>query len=210
MLWMYAVSSLCLLVCLPFYMYYKKGLRYRLATAFKALGTLCAASMALTAAIRLDQRCWICFAALIIHAAADVLLEYNLYLGAGLFLAGHLCYICFFTTLFPVTALHLIFALCLLGIIAFLFWRWRKVIGKRMPMFAVYGGALAVMCACAVACLSGHTLQGQLIAAGGALFYISDAFLLARLLFSSTRSVDWAIMITYYCAQLLFGASCLL
>ena len=48
-----------------------------------------------------------------------------------------------------------------------------------------------------------------LIAAGGALFYISDAMLFARLLFSASHSVDWAIMITYYAAQLLFGLSCI-
>ena len=210
MLWVYAVAALALLVCLPFYMHYKKSLRYRLATAFKSLGTLCAASLALTAAVRLDQHCWICFAALLLHAAADYLLEYNLYVGAGFFLAGHICYICFFSILFPVSGTHLIVALCLLGITAVQFWRWREAIGKRMPFFAVYGAALSVMAAFAIAGLTGHILRGQLIAAGGALFFISDAILLARLLFSSTRAADWAVMIAYYTAQLLFGAACLL
>lgn len=210
MLWMYAVSALCLFVCLPFFLYYKKNLHDKLATAFKVLGTLCAASLALIAAIRLDQHCWICFAALFLHAVADFSLEYNLYLGAGIFLAGHICYICYFTKICPVSAPHLIAALVLVGIVVFLFWRWHKQIGKRMPLFAVYGSVLAIMCACAIASLSGHTVRGQMIAAGGALFFISDAMLLARLLFSASRSVDWAIMITYYCAQLLFGASCLI
>ena len=207
---MYAVSALCLLVCLPFFMYYKKSLHDHLAASFKMLGTLCAASLALIAAIRLDPRCWICFSALLLHAVADYILEFNLYLGTGFFLAGHICYIGFFTVLFPVSALHLIASLVLLGTGAVLFWRWRKPIGKRMPLFAVYGCILAVTCACAIAGLSGHTLRGQMIAAGGALFFISDAMLLARLLFSASRSVDWAIMITYYAAQLLIGASCLL
>ena len=54
-------------------------------------------SLLLTAAIRLDQQYWICFIALAIHAAADVLLEFNLYLGAGRFAAGHICYIAFFS-----------------------------------------------------------------------------------------------------------------
>ena len=142
MLWMYAVSALCLLVCLPFFMYYKKALHYKLAASFKMLGTLCAAILALIAAIRLDPRCWICFSALILHAVADYILEFNLYIGTGFFLVGHICYICFFTVFFPVCALHLIAALVLLGAVAVLCWRWRKQIGKRMPLFAVYGSVL--------------------------------------------------------------------
>ena len=209
MLWIFAVCAISLLVCLPFYMYYKKSLKLRLAVAFKMLGTLCAAGLALTASIRLDQQYWICFIALMLHSVADVVLEFNLYLGAGFFLCGHICYICFFTKLFPVTGVHLIISLCLLGIVAFLFWRWRKDIGKRMPLFAVYGAVLAVTCAFALSGFTGHTLQGILIAAGGALFYLSDGLLLGRLLFTATRSVDWMIMITYYAAQLLIGMSCL-
>ncbi len=206
---MYAVSALCLLVCLPFFMHYKAALRYRLAASYKSLGTLCAATMALIAAIRLDPHCWICFSALFLHTIADYLMEFSLYFGAGFFLAGHICYICFFTALFPVSSLHLIAALVLLGAVVFLFWRWRNHIGNRMSLFAVYGSILAVTCACAIAGLSSHTLQGQMIAAGGALFFISDVMLFARLLFSASRSVDWAVMIAYYAAQLLIGASCL-
>ena len=209
MLWVFGVCGLCLLVCLPFFMYYKKALRYHLAAAYKSLGTLCAASLALTAAVRLDQHCWICFAALMFHTVADFTLEFNMYLGSGFFLAGHICYICFFTSLFPVSSVHLLAALCLLGLVAVLFWRWRKFIGNRMPLVALYGAILSITSACAIACLTGFTLQGLLIAAGGSLFFISDAFLLGRLLFSASHTVDWIIMISYYTAQLLFGASCL-
>lgn len=209
MLWMYAVCALTMVVCLPFFMHYKKALRYRLAAAFKTLGTLGAASLALTAALRLDPRCWVCFAALILHAAADYLLEFNLYWGEGFFMAGHICYIAFFTNLFPVSAIHLIAAVCLIGANVFLFWRWRKAIGNRLLPFSVYSFVLSVTTACAIGCLSGHTLQGQLIAVGGALFFISDAFILGRLLFTANRAVDWAIMILYYAAQLLIGISCL-
>ena len=209
MLWMYAVCSLVLFVCLPFFLYYKSHLRYRLAAAYKTLGTLGAASLALIAAIRLEPHCWICFAALLLHAVADYLLEFNFWFGAGFFVAGHICYIGFFSTLFPVSVVHLIIVLCLLAITGFLLWRWRVPVGKRMPLFIVYGVILALSCGFAIAGLTAHTLQGQLIAAGGALFFISDAMLLARLLFTAPHSVDWAIMITYYAAQLLFGLSCL-
>ena len=191
-------------------MHYKQLLRYHLGASFKTLGTFCAAVPALIAAIRLDPRCWICFAALLIHSIADYLLEFNLYLGAGLFVAGHICYIGFFSRLVPVSGIHLITSLCMLGLVAVFLVRWRKSIGKQMPFFVVYGLALSIMCAFALSCLSAHTLQGILIAAGGALFFVSDAMLLGRLLFSATRPVDWAIMITYYAAQLLFGISCLI
>ena len=210
MLWMYAVPALCLFVCLPFFLHYKQLLRYRLAAAYKTLGTLCAAVPALIAAIRLDQHCWICFAALLLHAVADYLLEFNFYLGTGFFLAGHICYIGFFSSLFPFSAVHLAAVLVLLGIIAFLLWRWRIPVGKRMPLFIVYGVILSITCGFAIAGLTGHTLQGQMIAAGGALFYISDAMLFGRLLFTASHGVDWAIMITYYAAQLLFGLSCII
>ncbi len=209
-MWMYAVCSLVLFVCMPCFLYYKQHMRYKLAAAYKALGTLCAASLALIAALRLEQHCWICFAALLMHSVADYLLEFNFYIGAGFFLAGHICYIGFFASVFPVFVVHLIAVLCLLGIIAFLLWRWRILIGKRIPLFIVYGIVLSLSCGFAIAGLTGHTLQGQLMAAGGALFFISDAMLLGRLLFTASRSVDWAIMITYYSAQLLFGISCLI
>ncbi len=209
MLWIIGVSALCLLVCLPLFMHYRYALRMRLAASYKMLGTLCAAVLALVASIRLDPRCWICFAGLLLHASADYLLEFSLYWGAGLFLAGHICYIAFFTGLFPVSSVHVICLLCLLGITAFAFYRWRKQIGKQLPLFAVYGAVLCVMAACALGGLSGHVLQGQLIAVGGALFFISDSMICGRLLFSADRVVDWMIMILYYSAQLLFGISCL-
>ena len=211
MLWIAGVCAICLLLCLPFFLHYKKNLRYRLAAAFKVCGTLCAAVFALIASLRLDPRCWICFAALMLHAAADYLLEFNLYLGAGFFMAGHICYIAFFTSLFPPSVVHLICAVCLMAIMAYLFFfRWRKQIGKQLPLFIVYGAVLSLMSACAIGGLTAHTLQGQLIAIGGTLFFLSDTMLCCRLLFSAGRAADWLIMISYYAAQLLFGISCLL
>ena len=201
--------ALCLLVCLPLYMYYKHSLRLRLAVLFKATGTLCAAIPALVAAIRLDPRCYICFAALVICAAADLLLEYYTYLGAGFFIAGHVCYIAFFLQLFPVSAVHLVCLVCLFAILAFVLYRNRKTIGKQLAPFAVYGGVLCVMTACAIGCMSSVSLQGILIAVGGALFFISDSILLHRTLYPAGNSVSWIILITYYAAQLLIGFSCL-
>ena len=212
MLWIAGICALCMLICLPFFQHYKHhAMRYKLAAAFKTCGTLCAAVLALIAALRLDPRYWICFGALVLHAVTDYILEFNLWFGAGFFLAGHIVYIAFFTALFPPSFVHLICAVCLLALMAYMFFfRWRNQIGKMLPLFAVYGCSLCLMCACAVGCLTGHTLQGQLIAVGGALFFLSDTMLCGRILFTAGRSVDWIIMITYYAAQLLFGLSCLL
>jgi len=210
MLWAAGAFALCMLVCLPLFMRYKRQMNYRLAASYKAIGTLCAAALALTAAIRLDPRCWICFAGILLHATADWFLEFNIFVGTGLFMAGHICYIAFFTQLVPPGPLHLICTLILIAVTAYMFFRWRKEIGKIISLYAVYGGILCLMSGCAIACLSAGTLQGQLIAAGGALFYISDAMICARQLFTADRSVDWTIMILYYMAQFLISFSCLM
>ena len=209
MLWMYGVAALCLLVCLPLYQHYKAALRFRLAAAFKSLGTLCAVSMALTASLRLDPACWICFAALLLYAVADWALEFRFDLGVGFFMAGHICSIAFFTNRFPVSALHLISAVFLLAVLAVILFRWRDPIGKRLPLFAVYGAVLCVMAACAVGGLTAHSAAGLVSAAAGMLFFVSDVILCAGLIFSTDRSVDWACMITYYLSVLLIGISCL-
>ena len=208
MLLMIGAPVLCLLICLPLYMYYKKS-HLRLAVLYKSTGTLCALIPALVAAVRLDPRCYICVAALVIYAVADYLLEYNIYIGAGFFIAGHVCYIAFFLQLFPVSAIHLVCLVCLFAVLAFVLYRNRKEIGKQMLPFSVYGGVLCVMTACAVGCMASFTLQGIFIAAGGALFFISDSILLHRALYPAGKSVSWVIMITYYAAQLLIGISCL-
>ena len=209
MVWKIGIPVLCLLVCLPLFMFYKRSLQYALGAMFKTAGTLCALIPALVAAIRLDPRCWICVAALLLHGAADYAIEFNLFVGAGFFMAGHICYTAFFTKVFPVSVLHLVSLVCLLGLSAFILMRWRKELGKKLPMGAVYCTVLSVMCACAVGCFSAASLQGILIACGGAFFFISDSMICRRIVAPASRTLDWAIMLTYYIAQLLFGFSCL-
>ena len=97
----------------------------------------------------------------------------------------------------------------LLGFMAFIYYHWRKQIGKQLKPLIVYGVGLSIMCSCAVGCFTLWSLPGILIACGGALFFLSDSLLLRRLLFLSGKALDWAIMITYYAAQLLFGIACL-
>ena len=131
-------------------------------------------------------------------------------LGAGVFLAGHIFNIAFFMKIAPVSVFHLIGFLLLGALSGFVFWRWRKQIGKQMPAFMVYGVVLMIMCISALACFMTNTLAGILIACGGALFYISDFVLLRETIFPSPKRLDWIVMITYYSSVLLFGISCLL
>ncbi len=209
MIMIIGAPALCMLVCLPFFMHYKRSLQLHLAAMFKSSGTLCALIPALVAAIRLDPRFYICVAALALYAVADYCLEFHTFLGAGFFIAGHICYIAFSLQVFPVSAFHLIALIGLFGILVFVFYKNRKEIGKQLIPFAFYGGSLCVMAACAIGCMSSFTAQGIMIAAGGALFYISDCILLHRALYPAGRAVSWIIMITYYSAQLLVGISCL-
>lgn len=209
MIWTAGLCVVCFGICLPLFLYYKKCLRLHLAAAYKTLGTLCAFLPALIAAIRLEPACWVCAAALLLYAFADYVLEFNFMLGAGFFMAGHICAIGFFLRLSPVSAVHLICLLLLGATSVYVLYLWRKPVGKRMPFFAVYVASLVMMCVCAIGCFPVHGIAGILIAAGGALFYISDFFLFRRLLFPADRIVSWIIMITYYAALLLFGISCL-
>ena len=191
------------------FMYYKQRMRYVLAGLYKSTGTLCAVIPALVAAIKLDPHCYICVAALGIHAVADYILEFNILLGAGFFLAGHVCYIAFFVGIFPVSVTHLICLAGMAAILVYAMYRNRKLIGKRMPVFAAYGAALCIMAGYAIGSIASGTARGLMIAAGGVLFFISDYILMHRMLYTSGKAVSWIIMITYYSAQLLFGFSCL-
>ena len=203
-------ALLCLCVCLPLYMAYRASPRPVLAAFFKSLATLCPLTVALVAAIRLNDACYVCVIALALHAVADFALEFSLPVGMILFLAGHVCYIAFFTRLFSLVPLQVVCLLAFLGLMAYVLYRWRKEVKDRLLIVIPYGVVLCAMCACAFGGgITQYTLQGALIAAGGIFFFLSDTMLLKSMLFPTGRIMPWAIMITYELAQLAFGISCL-
>ncbi len=210
MLWSIGLALVALGVCLPLFLYYKKALHLHLACAYKCLGTMCAVLPALISAVRLEPRCWICTAALFIYCVADYVLEFNFMFGAGLFLCGHICAVSYYLGLCSVSAVHLVAILMLGASSAFIFWKWKQPIGKQMAFFVIYGLSLILMCSCSLGCFGLFNMMGILIACGGSLFFISDILVLRRTLFPSDKLIDWAVMITYYGAILLFGISCLL
>ena len=202
-------AAVCLGICLPLFFHYKVP-RPALGICFKGLGTLCAGMPALIAALKLSPLAWVCVAALALHALADVLLEVQFIWGMGCFLLGHICYIAFFLNLFPLSAAHLVCTLALGAGVFLLLSRQKQRIGKNMFPFACYGAVLCLAGACAIAGGgSAGTLQGLLIALGGALFLFSDGLLFHNMMVPGGRSMDWMIMISYYCAQLCLAASCL-
>ena len=210
MLWTLPLIAIAMFVCLPLYLHYKRSMRLHLACCYKCVGTLCAILPALIAAIRLEPRCWICVAALVLYCIADYVLEFNFMFGAGVFLCGHICIIAYFLGIAPVSVIHLVAVLVMGACSLFICWRWRKTIGKQMAGFIVYGASLVFMAACALGCYSTNGAMGILIACGGPLFFLSDMILLRRELFPSPKIFDWGVMITYYGSILLIGISCLL
>ena len=124
-LWLIAgCAALSLCICLPMFLHYKK-IRLELAACFKSLGTACAMIMALIASIKLDPRCWVCFAGLAVHSVADALLEYHFLIGMGTFICGHILYIAFFTGFFSFSAPVLICFLILAVLLILVLYRFR-------------------------------------------------------------------------------------
>ena len=208
MIFIPALIAVCYGVCLPLFMSYKRKQHFHLAACYKTLGTLSTMIPALVACLRLSpDGGWFCVAALVLYSAADFTLEFNLYVGAGLFMAGHILLIAFFTHITPIGTIHLVVLVALVFIAVICFYRWRKQIGKQLPVFSVYTLILVLMCSCAVGCSTANTTQGFLIAFAGGLFVISDFLLLRRIIFPSGRLLNWLIMITYYLSLFLISVS---
>ncbi len=204
-----ACAAVSLLICMPLYLHYKP-IRLSLAVCFKALGTVCALVCALIAALKLDPLYWAAAGALALHSAADVVLEYQFLAGAGLFLLGHICYIALFLRLFPLTAAMPVCLVIFLGLLFFLLYKNRSLVGKNMVPCAVYGAVLSLMASLSIAGGASAASAGGLMAAvGAALFVFSDGLIFRALLRPDLPRPDLLIMLTYYAAQLLLGGSCL-
>lgn len=204
-----ACCVLCLLVCLPLFLYWKKKDQH-LAVIFKGLGTVCAFLPALVAAIRLGNPAWLCAVSIFFCVIADVLLEYSLILGGTFFGLAHIGFIFWSLSRAQVTLLHLICLLLLAGLLTVLIVRFRKQAGKQLPLIAAYAVCLCLMTACTVAGgFSLVSLAGWLMAAGGALFFISDCLIGVRAFLVTGISLDPIIMILYYSGLLCTGISCL-
>lgn len=203
-------AILCLVVCMPLYLYYKSSNR-TLALCFKVLGSLCAVVPALIAAVRLNPENWLCVVALLLCAIADLLLDFSVILGGTFFASAHITLIWMLYTRYPVSLLHIVCILLLLLMVGYLLFRWHKAVGKQLPMMIAYGALLAIMSGTAIAAgINAYTVSGWLIAAGGGFFMISDCLIGMRAATRFPRWMDYAVIVFYDIALLCFGCSCLL
>lgn len=204
-----ACCVLCLVICMPLYLSWKKE-NLRLALIFKGLGTLCAFLPAFVAAVRLGGTAWLCAVSIFFCAVADILLEYNVVFGGTFFGLAHIGFIFWSLSRAQVTLLHLICLLLLAGLMAFLIARIRKQAGKQLPLIIGYAVCLCLMTACTLAGgFSLFSVAGWLMAAGGALFFVSDCLIGVRAFLVTRRALDFVIMLFYYSGLLCAGISCL-
>lgn len=200
----------CMAVCLPLSYTLKKRCRSA-AIFFKALGTVCAALIALGGAVAHGGAAWLCVAALLLCAAADAALEIRFLSGMMLFAAGHVCYCLWYLHLGPVGVTHLLIFLMLLGLAITLLMLWRKSLGRWLIPFSAYSVVLCLMGA-----LSAGTglilgqLSGLLLMLGGLMFVFSDVMVCRNLTHPTPLWLDVVSMAIYYGAQLLLGISCTL
>ena len=209
-------SVLCLGVCLPMYRCNFKKHRI-FATVFKSLGTLCAMAIALVAAVKLDSRAYACAGAILLCAISDFVINCNLLAGIVSFSLSHFGIIAWLLIMNPlaspvISVMHIIcfVGFCLISVLIII--SQRKLIDKKLiPAICIYSVLLSAMAACAVAGgVRLHSLAGILCAVGGGLFYISDVMVMRTIFSPHNETLEVVLMILYYCAQLLFGSSCLL
>ena len=206
MLWLCIAAALCFAVFLPGFLLLRKR-HPALGAASKGLATACAVAMAAAAAFMGGGRLWMCVAALVCCAAADVLLEGNLMLGMGAFICGHMWYILWFAGRRTPGLPHVLLFIALAVCAALLLARWRKPIGSRLPPFIAYAVVLCVMGACGIACYQEASAAGLLAAFGAGMFVLSDMLVCQGIVQPTGRFHGAVTMVTYEAAQLLLAAS---
>ena len=207
--WILLAAVVALGLCLPMFMHAKETHRTTQGLWWKSLGTTCGLILAVAGAMMQGGNRWLAVAALALCVAADALLEIKFYMGMGLFLGGHLCYIAWFLCRQKLGMVQMIAFLVLAVIGILLIAHLRPMLKGRMIPYSVYAGVLISMCACGIGCVTGGT-AGILTAVGAVLFLISDVMVCWETLQSVSRAFDWSAMAVYYAAQLCLGAAALL
>lgn len=183
--------------------------------SFVVLGLLCASFVGKTAYGTL-----VCLG-LIFGALGDALLEMtecrpdrkNGFFLAGIaaFLLGHLMYIPAFLTAVHARVSQFVLGLILFGVLFALQFPLKLRLGRAQWPVYLYGAIVALMAGCAIcSAFISASVRSALMLLGGALFLISDTFLLIRL-FSPYKKwwFGTVVLATYYPAQILLALSIL-
>ncbi len=200
----FAIVTAFLLMCI-FYLLYQRikrrpGTSKGLQIAVKCAATAMAAVVALTGCLQNTTVAhWVLLAGLVACTAADGILCVHFMAGGAVFALGHVLYITAFCLMRRPDQYSAILFLCLAGLAAACFIRFRHRIGHRFPFVCAYAAVLITMLALASA-------QAPLYFAGALLFTFSDA-LLGWLLISGSRQLwlDYLSLGAYYLGQFLLG-----
>lgn len=153
--------------------------------------------------------CWM-LSGLILCLAGDIVLGIHFIAGGGLFLAGHVCYVISLLGRQPLTPVHGILFLAILGLlVAFLsLFRSRMPDQRLFPAVCIYAAALAALTTAALPLpFTAGNPQNWLAALGAILFVVSDMTLCDNMLNRRPRRNEYISLGIYYAAQFLLGAS---
>ena len=131
--------------------------------------------------------------------------------GIAAFLLGHLMYIPAFLTAVHARVSQFVLGLILFGVLFALQFPLKLRLGRAQWPVYLYGAIVALMAGCAIcSAFISASVRSVLMLLGGALFLISDTFLLIRL-FSPYKKwwFGTVVLATYYPAQILLALSIL-
>ena len=167
--------------------------------AVKCAATAMAVVVALLGCIRNPQPAyWIILAGLVVCTIADGVLCVQFMIGGAHFGLGHILYIIGFCVMHRPTWESLILFAALMGLATAFFSRYRKRIGRRLPLVLGYATLLCLMVSMALP-------QKPLFFAGALLFAASDAMLAYLTVDRNHMWLDYISLGAYYFGQFLLA-----
>ena len=167
--------------------------------AVKCAATAMAAAVALLGCLRNGTAPhWVMLAGLAACAVADGVLCVRFLAGGAVFALGHVLYMTAFWLMRRPDGRSALLFLCLAGLAAAALLRFRRRIGRRLPLVCAYAAVLLLMVTLASA-------QAPLYFAGALLFAFSDALLGYLMLESGHVRLDYLSLGAYYLGQFLLG-----
>ncbi|MGN0428186.1 MAG: lysoplasmalogenase family protein [Agathobacter sp.] len=188
---------------------HKLGKKY---LPFKGLATLMPAVMVAVFSLEGQATHWLLFAAIVVYALADILLELYFPAGVVAFLCAQILFLVNLKSYanFGILTVLVLAAIILLFVISYK--NYLKELGALVFVGIIYVAALGSVCAMNITwAVQARTIAAILSGLGGLLFVSSD-YILASTFFKIRKTEKWQtfILVTYYSAVYLFAlAGCL-